>query len=71
MGQSMHKGSLCSAVVEVLYQNTNADRGSVGAEGLMKLHAETHISPGGEQDLSVSQHTGRHLVTPSVFQVPY
>lgn len=37
MGQNVHKGSLCSAVCEVLYHNTKADRGSVCAEGLMKL----------------------------------
>lgn len=35
--QRAHKGSLCSAVFEVLYRNTKADRGSVCAEELMKL----------------------------------
>lgn len=37
MGQSVYNGRFCSAVFEVLYCNTKADRGSVCAEGLMKL----------------------------------
>lgn len=55
MGQSMHKGSLCSAVVEVLYQNTKADRGSVcrGVDEPPNCSCMLRriFHPGGEQDL--------------------